>query len=216
MCVSEGACAMPEDTYETSGGFANYGGPLHDNHPINYVTADQASAYCGWLGKRLPTEAEWEKAARGGCEGWGEDCQTVTPVYPWGNERPTCDQAFFTQENGEICEGATEGTGPFGTRGDVGGRPAGASPYGIQDLAGSISEWTVDFYSTEFYANSPDKNPVASGDVGGETSDSGLVVRGGAFSDQPRNIDNLRSAARGKQVPYDGIDYLGFRCVRDE
>jgi formylglycine-generating enzyme required for sulfatase activity len=210
-CVDAGSCMPPYD-YAASGGFCNYGGPVHDNHPVTCIKIAEAQAYCGWKGKRLPSEAEWEKAARGGCEGWGEGCQAATPLYPWGNDLPTCDRAMFTPLTGPSC--AQEGTGPFGTLGAVGGREAGASPYGVQDMAGGVWEWTQDTFSATYYANSPEKNPLnTSTDGQQEEGLAGFSVRGGGFSDQEISI---RASARNFQPVHDGIDYLGFRCARGE
>jgi formylglycine-generating enzyme required for sulfatase activity len=173
VCVDSGPCSADglETAYWKSEHHAsrdqncNWARPSRNAHPINCVTWEQASAYCHWMGKRLPTEAEWEKAARG----------TDGRTYPWGNEAPSCDRANIS--------GCGEGTE------EVGGRVAGASPYGALDMAGNVWEWTSDWY-----------------EVG-----TGRSTRGGSWNLAPANA---RASARfwgesGGRSPGDG-----FRCVR--
>jgi formylglycine-generating enzyme required for sulfatase activity len=102
------------------------------DHPVVCVTWEQARRYCEWAGKRLPTEAEWEKAARGG-------------RFPWGAAEPTCELARFS--------GCGEGTSP------VGSANKGASPFGALDMAGNVWEWVGDWHHGDYYAIAPEKNP---------------------------------------------------------
>jgi formylglycine-generating enzyme required for sulfatase activity len=125
-CVAAGACPPPDASSAGKNGFgadARFRGP---HQPVSAVAWDSARAYCAWLGKRLPTEAEWEKAAR------GSDARR----YPWGNEEPTHDRAVF---------GAIEFTA------DVGTHPRGDGPYGHHDLAGNVWEWVEDVYDPYAY-----------------------------------------------------------------
>ncbi|MBM3234751.1 formylglycine-generating enzyme family protein [Candidatus Poribacteria bacterium] len=122
-----------------------------DEHPIANVTWDDAVAYCQWAGVELPTEAQWEKAARG----------TDGRIYPWGNEW-----------DASRCNNKT--TGP-GLTTAVSSYPAGGSPYGVMDMAGNVWEWCADWYDKKYYASAPDRNPS------GPTSGTKRVLRGGSW-----------------------------------
>ena len=114
-CVSSGACSTPASGFDPD---------EHPARPVTDVTWEQARAYCRWRGARLPTEAEWELAARG----------TDGRIYPWGDEAPSCARAFTTKDCGPVPA-------------DVGGREAGESPYGVLDLAGNVDEWVDGEYA---------------------------------------------------------------------
>jgi formylglycine-generating enzyme required for sulfatase activity len=120
-CVQAEACRKPG-----IGDPCNWGESGREDHPINCVTWYQARAYCAWVGKRLPSEQEWEKAARG----------TDGRIYPWGNEPASCAHAVMDDGSGRGC-GRDSMTWP------VGSKPSGASPYGALDMVGNVWEWTA-------------------------------------------------------------------------
>jgi len=125
-CVDAGTC---KDKDFGSGDEYTYNNPEKQDHPINFVSWYGAQAYCTWKGKRLPTEKEWEKAARG----------VDGRVYPWGNESPTCDYAVIN--SAKRSEPTAPGCGTNATM-PVGSKPKGNSPYGVSDLSGNVAEWT--------------------------------------------------------------------------
>jgi len=184
-CVSTGKCLPP-----ATGGALNYGWEGVDKFPVNGVTWFQAKAFCEWEGKRLPTEAEWEKAARG----------TDGRIYPWGDEAPSCEYAVMDRANAGYLGCNT------GNTMDVGSKPKGASAYGAMDMAGNLWEWTADWYDENYYAISVAENPT-----GPETGHY-RTTRGGDFFS--RQGYELRSTSR---FPYEPSDYsiaIGFRCAK--
>jgi serine/threonine protein kinase len=162
-CVDAGQCKRPAyDSSNTRGDY--FVDSKYDDHPVIFVSSDDAEAYCQWLGKRLPTEAEWEKAAS-----W--DWRTGTKfTWPWGN----------TFDDSKVRDGTRKDTS------SVGKRPQGASPYGAMDMAGNVLEWTADYYSTEYYAASPSSNPK------GPATGYGRVVRGGTWWDVDYDLRTTR------------------------
>lgn len=132
-CVDEGKCQRPSSLFSAKRS-SYFGNSEFDNYPVTFVGWDDAKTYCEWAGKRLPTEAEWEKAARG----------TDGRIYPWGNQWDG-KKANVEQRVGDTTL--------------VGSYPAGASPYGALDMTGNVWEWVADWYDSSYYVNSPSRNP---------------------------------------------------------
>jgi formylglycine-generating enzyme required for sulfatase activity len=158
-------------------------------HPVVCIDWYDAKTLCEWLGKRPPTEAEWEKAARG----------TDGQVYPWGNAEATCADAVMNDE-GDGC--GTEGTLPVCSK-----SPAGDSPYGLCDMAGNAREWVHDKYAADYYSYTPIANPQ------GPSSGWERVLRGGSWHS---DCDNLRVSSRYGSNALGLFTGVGFRCASSE
>ncbi len=175
-CVVAGVCSVPKKPLDY-----NYDRAGRDQHPVNAVTWTQADTYCKWARKRLPTNAEWELAARG----------TDGREYPWGNQQPDDTRLHWSHTTERI------GTAP------VGSYPAGASPYGVLDMLGNVSQWVADW--DRVYPRTPEVDPL--GPVDGESK----VLRGDAY-------DSGRLGTVGPGTVYSGLmgrssPSTGFRCA---
>ena len=175
-----------------------------DDYPVTSVFRRDGRKYCEWAGGRLPTEAEWEKAARG----------TDERLYPWGNEPVTGDHANFCDVNCDPEWGSPEPTQDDGYAQTalVGSYPAGASPYGALDMAGNVWEWVSDGYDPDYYSSSPYRNPQ-----GPKGSGYAELLRGGSWLTR---ADALRVTYRLSldEAVFEEIMFetFGFRCVQDD
>ena len=170
------------------------------DRPAVGVTWPAAKQYCESVGKRLPTEAEWEKAARG----------TDGRRFPWGHMQPFVDIARYNQGiTGWVSYTLTLAPVTSGVKGMSvrhGLKTGGKSPYGLYHMAGNAAEWVSDWYGRHYYEDSPEKNPK-----GPEEGDR-KVLRGGSWEDEPRRI---RVTVRAKAEPEFSDLTIGFRCAKD-
>jgi formylglycine-generating enzyme required for sulfatase activity len=203
-CVKAGACTEP-DGYQSTGSkqLCTYGASGKEQHPVNCVDWTQAEKFCRWKGGRLPTEAEWEHAARG----------SDGRKYPWGNTEPNgrlangCGRDCVALAKRVLNQDWTaaawaddgwEATSPVGTF------PAGASPFGLLDMAGNVWEWTSDWYGAYSSSNQVDPKGASSGAT--------RVCRGGSWFNSSAAF--LRAANRVRNDPSSRVADVGFRCAR--
>ena len=166
------------------------------DHPVVFVSWLDASAYCRWAARRLPTEAEWEKAARG----------PDGNKFPWGRDEPTPELANFGHARAKGHTFTKSGDGGDGGTMSVRAFPRSASPYGIEGMAGNVFEWCEDIDDIAFYVHGPDRNPRNTIQLG----TAPCVIRGGSFRYDARS---LRTYARASFPPTFRLDTLGFRVA---
>jgi formylglycine-generating enzyme required for sulfatase activity len=197
LCLQAGACSPPQSTSSESRP-SYFNNPEFNNYPVVNVTWDDAKKYCEWAGRRLPSEAEWEYAARG----------NGINTFPWGEEKPDASRANFNYMLGDTNQ--------------VGSYPAGASLFGALDMAGNVFEWTNDYYDAEYYASGSANNPTG---PMSRTAYFNRVVRGGSYADGETEIRVSKrasvlgpnySAELGSEA-YLGefSSRIGFRCASD-
>jgi sulfatase modifying factor 1 len=179
-CVRAGKCTRPEDE-----GDCNWGKKGREKHPVNCVNWQQADAYCRWAGGRLPTEAEWEKAAR------GRDGRK----FPWGDAQADCDRAVMSTQSGGCGRRFTW---------PVCSKEKGKSPYGLCDMSGNVWEWVADWYQPDYYLLGPVKNPQGPG------QGTYRCERGGSWYGIAKY---LRASNRDRDLPATQDDSIGFRCA---
>ena len=191
-CIQASVCSPPGGT-DSSTRSSYFGNPDYAAYPVTYVGWEQARGYCEWRGARLPTEAEWEKAARGGQAG---------KLYPWGDEEPDCSQDNLRLVNGKFCVGDTTKAGNYPPNG-----------YGLYDMGGNVQEWAADWIDYDFYSADSQSNPT-----GPETGDS-HAIRGGSWylalpyvaGRRGEVVDNL---VNKDITPSYRNTFTGFRCAR--
>lgn len=198
-CVADGVCKEPIDK-SSSTHSSYYGNSEFDDYPVIYVDWNMARNYCEWRGGQLPTEAQWEKAARG----------TDGRIYPWGDNIDCSFANYYwispdyrLWETQHYCRGDTTRVGDY---------EEGKSPYELYDMVGNVSEWVADWFGAEYEPNSLVINPAG--------PDTGVyrIARGGSWRDSSSYSSSLPlalSIISNTLSAFDTKDDLGFRCVRD-
>jgi len=197
LCTKAGKCKPPRN-FESSTRKSYFNNPDFTDFPVINVSWVDAKTYCEWAGRRLPTEAEWEYAARG-----GEDYRR----YPWGDQSPDNNLANYDYSVRDTNK--------------VGSYPAGASPYGALDMAGNVWEWVSDFYDPRYYEGEPSQNPTGPSVAVGQ----GLrrVIRGGSWVEAFRDVrvsnrgflssPDLNADSKSEKYKGEANDHTGIRCA---
>ncbi|HLO16956.1 MAG TPA: SUMF1/EgtB/PvdO family nonheme iron enzyme [Anaerolineales bacterium] len=194
-CVNNGGCNPPISTNSYTRG-SYYNNAEFDKYPVIFVDGNMAKAYCEWVSRRLPTEAEWEKAARG----------ESAFVYPWGNDFDE-SRVNFCDKNCPYERADKSSDDGFADTAPVGSYTNGASPYGALDMAGNVWEWVADRYDAKYYATPGEK--VSNPQNPAPANEQNRVIRGGSWIS---TYDHVRSADRGF-FETDDFYYVGFRCA---
>ncbi len=197
LCVAAGACNPPRE-FKSEGREAYFGSPDFAEFPVVFVNWEDAKTYCGWAGRQLPTEAQWEFAARGSAD---------FRRFPWGDQSPDNSLANYDYTVRDTAR--------------VGSYPKGVSPFGLVDMAGNVWEWVSDFYDPQYYGQAGEQNPTGPNAAG--PNGPRRVIRGGSWADGFKDLrvsnrgfalaPDLTADSKSEAFMGEGNSRIGFRCV---